>query len=300
MKKSLIALAVAGAMTVPAIVQADVTLSGVVEAEVTKTTDADTKIAAGDVQLNVAGSQDLGGGLTAFANVRFDGVLSESAALSDNSDPADTTVQYTDGHNGVMTDSVNVGVKGDFGTLTFGETGVPAEASQLAGDLHDAYADLNSAASYATTIADGVDFSVAVAPEGSGDTTSIGVSFAVDAVTFGLGHNNVATVGGDAAGYGIKYAEGDISLAVAAADVDNSKDIVSGKATYAVDDLTFAVTHSSEDSDGTNYGSDMTRFEATYALGTGTSLNLRSTTTDSDNPATKDSTTTRLLYSVSF
>jgi hypothetical protein len=282
MKKSLIALAIAGAMTVPAIVQADVTLSGVVEAQVTKTTDADTKVAAGDVQLNVAGSQDLGGGLTAFANVRFDGGLSTGTA-------------------NVTSDSVKLGVSGDFGTLTFGETGIPAEASQLAGDLHDAYDDLNSAASYATTIADGVNFSVAVAPKGSDDTTSVGISFAVDAVTFGLGHNNVATSGKDAAGYGIKYAEGDISLAVAAADVDNSQDIVSGKATYSVDDLTFAVTYSSEDSIGTTtYGSDKTRFEATYALGTGTSLNLRSTTTDSADPAVKDKTETRLLYSVSF
>lgn len=126
MKKSFIALAVAGAVAAPMTANAvDVVYSGTVGVNLmfndtaskgkTPTTDKGAHIAADDVRFGVSATEDVGFA-QAFGSLRLDlDALSENA-LSD-------------------VDSVAVGLKGAFGTVTLGEATDYSEKGQLANDL---------------------------------------------------------------------------------------------------------------------------------------------------------------------
>ena len=108
MKKSLVALAVAGAFAAPLTAQADVAISGNVNLKLNLSSqDGDTKknanVSSGDVRVNFAAQQDVGFG-EVFGNIRLD----------------------ADGLSGTApeTDSVYAGIRGDFGTVTVGDHSV--------------------------------------------------------------------------------------------------------------------------------------------------------------------------------
>lgn len=114
MKKTLIAMGVAAAVVAP-IASADTSVSGKVEQTMTwtdSTTGATDELTGGtDALLVFKGSEDLGNGMSAFADIRLD---------LDTNATADT-----DGHNhGITTTQTTfdtkVGISGGFGTVVMG------------------------------------------------------------------------------------------------------------------------------------------------------------------------------------
>ena len=103
MKKTIIAAAIATVIAAPAM--ADVSVSGVVEQTFTDTDSVtDTGLASGtDSGLTFKASEDLGNGLTAFAQISLDTDNQDSATRTGNSEK----------------DS-KVGIKGGFGTVVVG------------------------------------------------------------------------------------------------------------------------------------------------------------------------------------
>jgi len=157
MKKSLLALAVAGAVAVPYAAQAtEVTLSGTAELHLylsdSKTTGSNSSKAkskdsdglnvdAGDLFLNVGAAEDVGFA-TAFGNIRYDANNISGNDLSD-------------------VDSIRVGLKGDFGKVTLGEDTDYAEYGQKAGDIMLENPNTpNAALSYASPNFSGFTFGV--------------------------------------------------------------------------------------------------------------------------------------------
>jgi len=111
MKKSLIALAVAGALTAPMVAQADATLYGSMRVLLTDVEDADLDVADGTSRIGIKGDVDLG----------IDGVKGifnfESRLRAD-----DGTFAGSGTGNARLS---NIGLTGDFGTALFGKQYAP-------------------------------------------------------------------------------------------------------------------------------------------------------------------------------
>ena len=101
MKKTMIAMAVAGVIAAP-IASAEVSISGSVEQEFYDDSGADGWEAATFNMLNFSASEDLGNGMTAFAKYNF---LTKAGSTGNSA--------FTDGDN-------VVGLSGDFGTFVVG------------------------------------------------------------------------------------------------------------------------------------------------------------------------------------
>ncbi|RMD71497.1 MAG: porin [Gammaproteobacteria bacterium] len=119
MKKKLIALAVAGAVTAPLAAQADVTIFGSLRPSINFVDpddgDSTTAMASNQSDIGVKGKEDLGGGLKAIFFIDFQ---------FDESQPGDTPTgrdQY-------------VGLQGGFGRLVFGSTSTSYKSSGAAID----------------------------------------------------------------------------------------------------------------------------------------------------------------------
>ncbi len=123
MKKSLIALAVAGALTAPMIAQADATVYGNVEVEYVKADDfgtglsKDADIQIDDARLGVRGESELENleGVKSFFKIEVE-YNNGPNALSDSKT---VTVRQT-----------NVGLRGNFGEITVGRFDNPAEDTE--------------------------------------------------------------------------------------------------------------------------------------------------------------------------
>ena len=116
MKKSIIAMAVAGALAVPAIASADATLYGHVMMAVDKESDSKLEIGAqgnSESRIGLRGTADTGiDGLTAIYNIEF-GVNTNQTAYGDDS------------ANALRTRLANAGLTGDFGTVLLGSQWTP-------------------------------------------------------------------------------------------------------------------------------------------------------------------------------
>ncbi|HRD67397.1 MAG TPA: porin [Candidatus Competibacter sp.] len=110
MKKSILALAVAAALTTPLAVQADTILYGSARASINYLDQDDNNdfwdVVNDDSRLGVTGSEDLGGGLSAVYQYEFGVDLTEGGNLNSNRPKL-------------------VGLKGGFGTLTIGTQETP-------------------------------------------------------------------------------------------------------------------------------------------------------------------------------
>jgi len=111
MKKTMIAMAVAGVIAAP-IASAEVSISGSVEQEFYDDSGADGWEAATFNMLNFSASEDLGNGMTAFAKYNF---LTKNGKTANDTDTHDgTTAAAETGGDNV------VGLSGDFGTFVVG------------------------------------------------------------------------------------------------------------------------------------------------------------------------------------
>jgi GBP family porin len=160
MKKSLLALAVLGAMASAAQAQTSVTLYGIVDGGVIYRSglnaagDSSWAFGSGIEATNrwgIRGSEDLGGGLSAIFGLE-NGFNLGNGVANGNLGAAFGSV------NGQLFDrGANVGLKGSFGTVTLGRNWNPFVLSQVAVDSNNFsnFGSLNSLACQQTTVTGG-------------------------------------------------------------------------------------------------------------------------------------------------
>ncbi|WP_207062768.1 porin [Motiliproteus sp. SC1-56] len=247
MKKSLIALAVAGAMTAPMIAQADATLYGYLETRLTADEDSDLQVAATKVGLGVRGvaDNDFDGLETGYQmEMRF-------KAGNSNADSSDPSEGETEVHK------ANAWLEGGFGRLTAGLQNNPAErgvwsiSNRANATFIDQQDNINNALVYTTPNMGGLELEVGIAMDASmGGGEDIVLSNGkpgkkdgddVDVAVFGANYS----IMGLNLGLGYANYEG-------ADDDETSKDggdIISVQANYSIDALTLGASWQERDYD---------------------------------------------------
>ncbi|WP_075172657.1 porin [Neptunomonas phycophila] len=258
MKKSLIALAVAGALTAPMVAQADATLYGKLEAVLQAKEDNDVNLFMDDVIFGLKGSADTSvEGLTAIYKMEVE--LNEAAGPEAvDSEAASITTRYA-----------YVGATGAFGTVLAGRVANPTDVvegygdvSNKAGALYFNPDRLGSTLAYLSPSFSGFDFYVA------------GI---MDGAVSGAGTN-----GDDVDGYtlGANYMAGPLSLSVgywemegtyvngygAGTDGDLTNILVGGS--YAFGPLTLGLAYENKEDDSDEY--ELYGVSATYSAGAAT------------------------------
>lgn len=189
MKKSLIALAVAGAMTAPLVAQADATLYGKFEMRVVAAEDADLEVQSDDFRFGIKGDSAILGNSKALFNLELE-VNPETSGANTATADADA--------GGVSYRKAYVGATGDWGTALIGRIANPAEQIvSFTGNNSEATAvsdqnpdHLGSTIAYVTPNMGGFTGYVGLVAEGQGDDNQddvdgklIGGSFATGGLT---------------------------------------------------------------------------------------------------------------------
>ncbi|EPJ46946.1 MAG: hypothetical protein OFPII_16640 [Osedax symbiont Rs1] len=243
MKKSIIALAIAGAMTVPMVAQADATLFGEIRYDITDVDGDNTNSNISRVRIGVKGEETMDNGLTAGYFIRYDA---------------------KDGANGnVSLHKSTVYVAGDFGKVVMGDTDNPNQSVEdrteyglYSGELTVVDTEFSGGGiAYESNNINGFKFAAGMGnvdqKDNSVDNSSgIMVSYDTDTfgVTVGAGQNKGAN---NKSNYGIsasaKLAGFDLGARYSVQKVNAGTDI-KGYAlggSYAVDKLTFSLQHES-------------------------------------------------------
>lgn len=238
MKKSLIALAVAGAMTAPVVAQADATLYGNVEIEGVFGDNQDADIQIDDAIIGVKGSDETNmEGVSSFYNIEFE--LGEgSDALSDG--------------NGISTRKANAGLTGGFGTVIGGRFSNPVDATE-ANDLYSESVstdyfmknpDRLTAAAYITPTFSGFSAYAGIIADGeSGSDFVENDQEDLDGYLVGASY----TMGGFSADLGYWNLEGDGDLVGGVGSSADDMEYVGLALSYAMDAFTFTGTYEQTD-----------------------------------------------------
>ncbi len=280
MKKSLIALAVAGAVSVPAF--ADVSGFGSMGLKATDDgTTSDTQI-VGIFGLATSGETQTDGGSTVYGNLS----LTSSNGEMHGRTGADFSV----------TGAV-VGIKGDFGNIFLGNGGSGVHYAQLAGDRFDVSDSdrTKNSIGYDNTFGN-ISFRVTSDPSesngetviGAGEgTTSIGIQGVFGGVTVGVGQEEDDTTVGAAMSFG------DVGLALHTTSWDVADDSsLAIKVSYSAGAVSaYFMTETMDDADVTR-----SQLQVGYSLGGGASVTFRSRMDD----ATEANEYTRILLGMSF
>jgi predicted porin len=182
MKKSLIALAVLGAVAGVAQAQTNVTIYGTVDAGITKTKGSTTAINSGDNnKIGFKGSEDLGGGLSAIFQIeqRFD---------------IDTGSTEGAGARPLWQGQSTVGLQGAFGQVKLGRA---LTAKQLVGGAFDPWGGTRNRGAFSPDLADAYYNSSVLAnevsPEAAGNRWSNGVFYSSPVMSGFQANVSVAT-----------------------------------------------------------------------------------------------------------
>ncbi len=324
MKKSIIALAVAGAMTAPMVAQADATLFGQIRYDITKEDSTDVVSDITRIRFGVKGEETMDNGLTAGYFIRTD------AAATDGSVNIHKSTVY---------------VSGDFGKVVMGDGGNPnewVEDRTEYGLYSGTFVNMDSgfsAGGIAFESADynGLKFGVGVGNVDTSDGTasnSFGMAVSYDAdswgVTVGAGQSadtpavtetyKVDALGGvavvDTAAAAAKEGDSNYGISMSgnvagfglgarysvqkAKGGDDTKGYAVG-GSYAVNDkLTLKLQHESTKTADTSQ--KMVAFDATYALGGNASVTLAgiSYNKNAEVAATPKKDAVKLRYNISF
>ncbi|QEW06015.1 porin [Nitrincola iocasae] len=217
MKKSLIALAVASALTVPAIASADATLYGAVAVDGVFKNDTSADIQVDDAIIGLKGDVDLGmDGVTGFFNIRTE--LAAEGAIGS-------------GGSSLTTDRALVGIKGGFGVVQGGAMGNPVDAVESLDRAYDSYStdnwflnpdDLQSALAYVSPNMGGFTGYAGIVMDGGIEDGTVATPSGDDENVDGylLGFNYA--IGGFTAdvGYWDFDKEGTVGLSLGVADAD--------------------------------------------------------------------------------
>jgi predicted porin len=280
MKKSIIALAVAGAMTAPIVAQADATIYGRVHERVVFQEDKDMNIQNAEARFGVKGSSEMDSGLTAFYQIemalRGDGT---SARQSNSSRSGSSSVINADDTSKIDTTSdiqfrqLNAGVKGDFGTAIIGRFTNPY-VDTYTGDIFEGESGVyqlapfrvGNAIGYTTPDYNGMSASVAIIGEGEGvDTTYedvdgyiVKVKGAFGPVSVALAYmdteyTNAAATSDEAdlSSIGLAYNANGLYVGLGYEEDDVSKtDVIDFGVKYTVGKTAFGLGYAVEDSTG--------------------------------------------------
>jgi predicted porin len=267
MKKSLIALAVAGALTAPMVAQADATLYGSMRVLVVDEDTQDLDVADGTSRIGIKGDVDLG----------IDGVKGiynfETRLRADTGNFAGADSRLS-----------NIGITGDFGTALAGKQYAPhwlwtsavTDATwndAIIGTIRESILRPNSTLAYISPNMSGFQAALAIVADS-------GLNAGED-----VDYTNIA----------IKYAANGLHLALSHVDDGgaNSQDQLGVAASYTMDAFKFSARYQEEDNTNGNAGvlagtdTETTQVGVAYTMGA-TTLQARFTNIDIDNGADAD------------
>lgn len=167
MKKSLIALAVAGAMTAPVVAQADATLYGNVEVEAIFAEDADADVQVDDARIGVKGSDETSiDGVSSIYQIELE--FNPEDTISDNDGKTTVRLAYA-------------GLTGGFGTALAGRMTNPVDSTEsldmysesVSNDYYFKNPDrLGNSIAYVSPTFSGLNVYAAIVMEGASGSTS--------------------------------------------------------------------------------------------------------------------------------
>jgi len=268
MKKSIIALAVAGAVTAPIIAQADATIYGRVHQRIVFQEDKDANIENAGARFGVKGSSEMDSGLTAFYNI-------EMEFRGDRGDTRQSTTSRSSGADDVTFRQLHAGVKGDFGTVTIGRFTNPYVDTYPA-DIYEGESGpyqlapfrVGNAVSYDSPTFNGFSASAAIIGEGEGDDSThedvdgyvlkakgeFGpVTVALAYMDTDFGDPSIANGEDDSelASIGVSYDANNLYVALSYEEDDVSDvDVVDFSAAYKVGKTTFGLGYAVKDETG--------------------------------------------------
>ena len=276
MKKTLIAAGIAAVIAAP-VAMADVSNSGQVKYTLVDTDNGNDFAPCFDNSLTFKASEDLGNGLTAFAQITLD---TEASTDTDSADGS------AGGQTGITNNKdQKLGLKGSFGTVVAGrmETLTEGAVSSMMDDglsSHGASAQLESsytavgrvnAIAYSSPAINGVQFHIA--GTNAADT---------DRFT----NNDIA----------LTYSNGPLSIKAARLDLRDTREVITIGASYAMGDAKFSVmTVENDPETGSSVRDNMFRLD--YKMGNN-SLIVGYKDADSDS-ADGDVTSVKLTHSFS-
>lgn len=324
MKKSLIALAIAGAMTAPIVAQADATLYGGVETRLKFAEDKDADLYVDKAELGVKGSSELENldGVKATYQIEF--------RLDANG--SDIEAANSSNVNGdVIMRKANVGLVGGFGIVQVGRQNRLTEAAEGYTDIMMSagnnfmnndrvgnaftYVTPNMAGfeAYAQLIVDGGNSDAPDAEEDV-DGYTVGFNYALMGLDLSVGYaqldgNYTDGVQGDAGNdeadlilVGAGYSIGDLGLGATyeKAEQGSSEDeMYALAATYALGNTTLKAVYGENFNDGGgNNDESAYAVQAAYALGKKAGVKAEYAVLDPDNASSTDTVT--FSYYVNF
>ncbi|MGB1237331.1 MAG: porin [Pseudomonadales bacterium] len=270
MKKSIIALAVAGAMTAPMIAQADATLYGSLRFDIDDADKADTDVSSNmaRIRFGIKGSEETNAGLIAGYHVRLNG--GNGAA----SEP-------------VTTDRANVYLQGDFGRVTGGMQADPAEIAEdrVEYTLHSGTAVVLNPDDYTggglvynTNSINGFKAWAGIGNvdnDGASSTQETSLSATYDSDLFGAAVSWAEGTDGKSS-YAVS-ASTTLVGATIGARISDKEDTVDGFAlgvSYPLGDWTLAANYESSEAEGADDSASATSISAAYALGGNATVTL--------------------------
>ncbi|WP_241235120.1 porin [Amphritea opalescens] len=145
MKKSLIALAVAGALTAPMVAQADATLYGSLRVQMSDVDGQDLDIHDNTSRIGIKATSELFSGATAIAH--FETYVSTETGALDSTNVSNINPDGSVDSKGRL---AYVGITGSYGTATFGRQWIPAYLFTIAKTDIMAAANTETTHSYLT------------------------------------------------------------------------------------------------------------------------------------------------------
>lgn len=276
MKKTLIAMAVAGVVSAPA-------FAGV----------------GGSAALGYWGSDDYNDGTAKVGEAMVGGVLVLNASGEAQTNGGATvygsmSLSASGQENGVgstlATTGTVVGIKGGFGNISIGDGGSGAHMGQLAGDRYDVTDGGRYRHSFGYTNTFGPITMRATTDLSDTGVDTFGLQGVFGGVTVGVGTEDEDTVIGAAMSFG------DVSLAIHSTSWDASNDdSLAIKVSYSAGDVSASYqTETMDDADTTK-----NQLDVSYNLGGGAAISLRNRDQDATGTSIY-SNYTRILLSVGF
>ncbi|WP_286239211.1 porin [Neptuniibacter halophilus] len=287
MKKSLIALAVAGAMTAPMIAQADATLYGKFEVRLTAQDSEDLNIESDDFRIGIKGDADLGiDGVKGLYGYEFE------------VNPSVGPTEYNASTSTLNTRKAFVGVTGDFGTVLAGQIANPAEAvpskvcnqSEMTTACDMTPDFLGSTVAYVSPAMNGFTAYVGVVMDQDGtpsdadsddDVWLIGANYVANGLDLSVAHwaadDKYDAAETEFTGISGAYTFGATTVALGYQENDTTTaqtDVASIKVSHKIDNLTLWANYHDVDDDINNEIDSQYGLGAVYKLGSQASLDV--------------------------
>jgi predicted porin len=281
MKKTLIAAGIAAVIAAP-VAMADVSISGQVKYTLVDTDNGNDFAPSFDNSLTFKASEDLGNGLTAFAQITLD---TDSNTDTANADGAANTQT-----NGILNNKdQTVGLKGSFGTFVAGhmETLTEGAVSSMMDDGLSSHSE-NAQLESALTAVGRVDAVAYVSPTFNGFHFAVAGTNAADTNRFT--NNDIAVV----------YENGPLTIKASRVDVRDSYETSVVGASYSMGDAKISAMYVEKDFDAAGTADQEDKIvRLDYKLPGNNSLILGYKDVDQESSTRGDVTSVKLTHSFS-